>query len=75
MIMVKDDDQAIEMDCPSCGLHGTAWISLWGQLTEVPEGFNATKAPKGHRFTCQHCGLEPVIPGARSGSAKTLQIG
>jgi len=59
--MIKEDDQVLEMECPNCGLNATALISLWGHLSQRPDGFHAHKEPRGHRFLCTNCGIEPVI--------------
>jgi len=59
--MLKEDDQVLEMECPNCGLNATALISLWGHLSQEPEGFLAQKSSRGHRFFCSNCGTEPVV--------------
>ena len=59
-----DEDRALNMECPQCGLHATAYISPANDITEQPKGFDV-KQDHGldHTFRCARCGLQAKLLG------------
>ena len=53
----EDDDRRLDLECPQCGRHGTAYISPANEITQIAEGFDARQDHGlDHTFTCLKCG-------------------